>query len=154
MKLATLCYVQNPQQTLMMHRVKKYGDVHHGKWNGLGGKFQPGESPEECVAREVYEESGLRIHHPRLAGFISWPMFDGKDDWYGFVYRASEFSGELLTDSAEGELCWIDTDKLLSLELWEGDYVFLPWVLEGRFFSAKFTYEDSRLKDHKVSFYP
>ena len=153
MKLATLCYVQNAHQTLMMHRIKKGGDVHIGKWNGLGGKFQPGESPEECVKREVLEESGLSISNPQLAGFLSWPMFDGKDDWYAVVFKASNFTGELISDSPEGELSWIDTDKLLSLELWEGDYIFLPWVLEDRFFSAKFVYKDGKLLQHDVTFY-
>ena len=153
MKLATLCYVQTDHQTLMMHRIKKEGDVHIGKWNGLGGKFLPGESPEDCVKREVLEESGLTISNPKIAGLLTWPMFDRKDDWYAFVFKATDFTGELLSDCPEGELSWVDTNKILSLELWEGDYVFLPWVLEGRFFSAKFIYESGKLISHDVSFY-
>ena len=98
MKLATLCYVINKtdNSTLMIHRVKKENDYHEGKWNGLGGKFENGESPEECAIREVKEESGLDIKNPKLHGFISFPMFDGVEDWYVFVFTATEFDGEMI----------------------------------------------------------
>ena len=137
----------------MLYRGKRENDYHEGKWNGLGGKFEPGESPEDCVIREVKEESGLSIRSPKLAGFLSWPLFDGENDWYGFAFTASDFEGELLEDSSEGELRWIETGKLLDLNLWEGDYTFLPWVLEGKFFSAKFIYEQKKLISHTVHFY-
>ncbi|HRI48088.1 MAG TPA: NUDIX domain-containing protein, partial [Ignavibacteriaceae bacterium] len=82
MKLATLCYVKNlsDKSTLMLHRIKKENDMHEGKWNGLGGKFELGETPEECVIREVREESGLEIVEPKLHGFITFPAFAGFED--------------------------------------------------------------------------
>jgi GPH family glycoside/pentoside/hexuronide:cation symporter len=94
MILATLCYIQHAGQTLMIHRIKRADDIHLGKWNGLGGKFEPGESPEECVIREVREESGLELRQPRLCGLLMFPGFKG-NDWYVFVFTAREFSGEL-----------------------------------------------------------
>ncbi len=136
----------------MLHRVKKKNDVHEGKWNGLGGKFEPGESPEECAIREVREECGLIIKKPVMHGFITFPMFDGKKDWYVFVFTAREFEGELI-DSHEGKLEWIPDNKLLELNLWEGDRTFIPWLFEEKFFSAKFIYENGNLITHEVNFY-
>lgn len=152
MQLATLCYVIDNDKTLMLHRIKKKNDVHEGKWNGLGGKFEHGETPEDCVIREIKEESGLLIKNPKLHGFITFPMFDGKKDWYVFLFTAREFEGELI-DSVEGKLEWIPNDKLLNLNLWEGDRIFIPWLLDDKFFSAKFVYENGKFIDHKVSFY-
>ena len=152
MKLATLCYVHNNDKTLMIHRVKKENDYHEGKWNGLGGKFDQGETPEECVIREVKEETGLTIKSPHLHGFLTFPMFDGKDDWYVFVYTAEEFVGKLI-DSREGNLAWIPNEKLTELNLWDGDQVFLPWLFQDKFFSAKFNYENGKMKDYSVTFY-
>ena len=116
MKLATLCYVRNNGKTLMIHRVKKENDYHQGKWNGLGGKFDKGETPEECVIREVEEETGLKIKIPHLHGLLTFPMFDGIDDWYVFVYTANEFEGKLI-DSNEGNLEWIPDNELTNLNL-------------------------------------
>ncbi|MGE5353629.1 MAG: NUDIX hydrolase [Acidobacteriota bacterium] len=152
MKLATLCYLKRNGSTLMLHRIKKKNDMHEGKWNGLGGKLEMGETPEECVIREVLEESGLKINAPRLHGFITFPMFDGVEDWYVFVYSADNFEGELI-DSNEGVLKWIPDTELFNLNLWEGDKTFIQWMLEGKFFSAKFTYNDGRLKDYSVVFH-
>ncbi|NCQ18471.1 MAG: DNA mismatch repair protein MutT [Ignavibacteria bacterium CG22_combo_CG10-13_8_21_14_all_37_15] len=154
MKLATLCYVKNREKkkTLMLHRVKKENDVHEGKWNGLGGKFERSETPEECVIREIKEESGLTITEPKLKGFITFPMFDGLHDWYVFVFVADKFTGELI-DSAEGNLEWIADEKLLKLNLWDGDQIFLEWLNQDKFFSAKFFYEKKKLVRHDVSFY-
>ena len=103
MKLATLCYLRRNGRTLMLHRVKKQDDIHEGKWNGLGGKFEPGESPEECVVREVREEAGLKIKNPRLKGVLTFPGFAKGEDWYVFVFTAPEFTGRM-RDCAEGEL--------------------------------------------------
>src|SRR5687768_12830601 len=126
MILATLCYVKRDGYTLMVYRNRKTNDVHEGKWNGLGGKFEAGETPEECVGREVQEESGLVIQKPHLHGVIMFPNFRG-DDWYVFVFTASEFSGELI-DSPEGQLEWIKDEELLSLNRWESDHIFFPWI--------------------------
>jgi len=153
MKLATLCYIRKDGKTLMLFRNKKERDVHEGKWNGLGGKLEPGESPEECAIREVFEESGLRATRPLLRGILTFPKFTPKDDWYVFVYEFSHFNGELI-DSPEGELEWVDDDKIFDLNLWEGDHFFLKWVFERKFFSAKFIYQNGELEDQAVTFYP
>lgn len=152
MKLATLCYVIRDNKTLMIHRIKKENDFHEGKWNGLGGKFEQGESPEDCVIREVKEEAGLDIIEPKLKGFITFPLFDGKDDWYVFLFTVEKFSGNLI-DSAEGRLAWIDNDKLLDLNLWDGDRIFIPWLFQDKFFSAKFNYLNGKFIDYSVNFY-
>ncbi len=152
MKLATLCYVFDDSKVLMINRNKRENDIHLGKWNGLGGKFNPGETPEECVIREVYEESGLKIENPTLKGFITFPAFDDEDDWYVFVFIAKKFTGEL-KESHEGELEWIEWGKVFELPLWEGDKYFLEWLHEDKFFSAKFIYKNSKYISHSVVFY-
>ena len=149
---ATLCYVRNGDKTLMLHRVKKENDIHEGKWNGLGGKMEPGETPEECVIREVREESGLHIRDPALRGVLMFPEFDGNNDWLAFVFTAHTFTGELI-NSTEGILQWIDNADLLDLNLWEGDKIFLKWLERDAFFSGKFTYKNKRLIDHQVVFH-
>ena len=136
----------------MLHRIKKKNDFHEGKWNGLGGKFEQGETPEECVIREVKEESGLLLVNPKLHGFITFPMFDCKKDWYVFMFTSDKFSGELI-DSKEGKLEWIPDEKLLDLNLWDGDRIFLPWLEDDKFFSAKFDYENGKFVKHSVVFY-
>jgi 8-oxo-dGTP diphosphatase len=135
----------------MVHRNKKANDLHEGKWNGLGGKFEAGETPEECVIREVYEESGLAIRDPKLCGLLMFPGFKGHD-WYVFVFTATEFSGELI-DSPEGTLQWIPDGQVLSLNLWESDHIFLPWIQAGRFFSSKFAYEGDTMRSYEVVFH-
>jgi 8-oxo-dGTP diphosphatase len=154
MKLATLCYVIDGEKnlTLMLHRIKRENDFHDGKWNGLGGKFDPHETPEECVIREVLEESGLKISSPRLHGFITFPLFDGKEDWYVFLFTSDKFEGKLI-NSNEGQLEWIPNAKILDLNLWDGDQIFIPWLMEGKFFSAKFIYENKKLITYSVNFY-
>jgi len=154
MKLATLCYIKDKinNKILMIYRNKKENDMHKGKWNGLGGKLELGETPEECVIREVEEESGLTIESPILKGFITFPAFDGFEDWYVFVFVAENFYGDLI-NSNEGELEWINIDNLFDLNLWEGDEIFLKWLKDDKFFSAKFIYENGKLLDYKVMFY-
>ena len=149
---ATLCYVRFAGKTLMMHRNKKEGDVHRGKWNGLGGKLDGGESPEECVVRELREESGLAILEPRLRGVLTFPAFKPGEDWLVFLYTATKFEGEV-GSCAEGDLEWVPDERLAELPLWEGDRIFLPWLEQERFFSGKFTYVDGRLVSHSVSFH-
>ena len=152
MKLATLCYLKQDGHTLMMQRVKRENDIHYGKWNGLGGKFNAGETPEECVIREVREESGFTISSPRLRGLLTFPEFKDGEDWYVYLFTATTFSGSLQS-CAEGNLAWILDTDVLSLPLWEGDQYFLRWLEEGRFFSAKFNYLNKQLVDHSVVFY-
>ena len=149
--LATLCYVKRDGHTLMVYRNKKANDIHEGKWNGLGGKFEAGETPEECVVRELYEEAGLSIRNPNLCGLLMFPNFKG-DDWYVFVFKARDFSGELI-DSPEGRLEWIPDEKILELNLWESDHIFMPWIQESKFFSAKFEYEENKMRGYDVVFH-
>jgi 8-oxo-dGTP diphosphatase len=152
-KLATLCYVKRGGKTLMMHRIKRPKDLHYGKWNGLGGKLLPGETPEECVVREVREESGLRLRSPELKGFLTFPGFDGEDDWYVFVFVALKFTGRL-RECNEGRLSWILDKNLTALPLWEGDRFFMKWLSGEKFFSGKLIYKNFRFKSHQVAFYP
>lgn len=133
----------------MLHKAKGY---QQGKWNGLGGKFEKGESPEDCMKRETFEESGLMVEEAQLKGFLTWPDFDGQDDWYAFVFVVTKFSGEVKA-SDEGELEWIPDAEVMNLNLWPGDRVFLPWVYGNKFFSGKFIYERGEFKDYSVVFY-
>ncbi len=123
-----------------------------GKWNGLGGKLDAGESPEDCVVRELREESGLTVLAPRLRGMLTFPAFKPGEDWLVFVYTADRFEGEL-GPCAEGDLEWVPDAKIASLPLWEGDKIFLPWLDGDKFFSGKFVYRDGRLVSHDASFY-
>ncbi len=152
MIMATLCYVKKNNKTLMIHRVKKKNDMHQGKWNGLGGKLNDGETPEECVIREVWEESGLEIEKPKLKGILTFPEFSQGKSWYVFLYEAREFTGSLI-ESCEGNLEWIKDEEFVNLNLWQGDRYFLKWMDENKFFSAKFIYKDGELKQHHVFFH-
>lgn len=153
-QLATLVYVRDGNQTLMLHRNTRPNDIHYGKYNGLGGKFEPGESPEACMRREVFEESGLQVERALLKGLLSFPDFAGGDDWYAFVFVVEAYSGTLSTHPPEGELVWVATADLSDLPLWEGDRIFLPWLDRPGFFSGVFHYQHGRLQHYRVTFYP
>jgi len=152
LKLATLAYVRDGDRTLMLRRGGDPNHLHAGRWNGLGGKFEPGESPEACLAREVLEESGLVVEEAVLKGFLTFPDFDGQDDWYAFVYLVTRFSGTLRA-GPEGDLFWVPTDEVPDLPLWPGDRVFLPWLDQPGLFSATFRYQQGSFVDHEVAFY-
>ena len=127
----TICYIKNDKdQYLLLHRVKKESDLNEGKWIGVGGKIEPGETPDECVLREVYEETGLTLTKYRLHGVIKF-ISDEWEDEDMYLYSASEFIGEL-KECDEGDLEWVDKDKVLDLPTWEGDRYFLKPLLEGR----------------------
>lgn len=151
--LFTLCYIQKGSQTLMLLRNKKDNDYHGSKWNGVGGKFELDESPEDCMHREVLEETGLVVKKYNYSGLLTFPNFygDGKTT-FCFVYKITEFEGGLI-DCNEGLLNWIDNDKLLDLNLWGGDKVFLPWVIDNKVFSAKLNYNNKEFIDYSVVFY-
>ena len=139
---------------LSLHLVqsnKKANDIHEGKWNGLGGKFEVGETPEECVIREVLEESGLSIQNPKYCGLLLFTNFKG-NDWYVFVFTADQFTGELI-DSPEGELRWVPDEQLTSLPLWPSDHIFFPWLSGDRFFSARFLYDGEVYLSYEVAFH-
>jgi 8-oxo-dGTP diphosphatase len=147
---STLVYVQHGGQTLMLRKARGH---QKGKWNGLGGKAEPGETPEACARREVFEESGLTVDALRYRGMIVFPKFDGTHDWYVWIYLATA-KGTPVSGS-EGELAWVDNDAVLGLNLHEGDRVFWPWLEQhSRVFSARFVYEDGRFKGHEVTFHP
>ena len=154
MKLGTLCYVEKDNKYLMLHRTKKENDMHEGLWVGLGGKFEPGETPEECVIREVFEESGLQIINPKLRGILTFPKFSKqKEDWYVFLFVATEFTGGL-KQCNEGELSWVDKGQLDKLPMHAGDHYFFEWIEQYKgVFSAKHVYEDDVLKDYSVTVY-
>lgn len=103
------------------------------------------------MVREVLEESGLSIQHPKLCGLLMFPKFKG-NDWYVFVFTANEFSSELI-NSPEGRLEWIHDDQVLSLNLWASDHIFMPWIQQGKFFSAKFEYEGDKMCAYNVVFH-
>jgi 8-oxo-dGTP diphosphatase len=151
-QLATLCYVKHRGRTLLLHRIKKKRDVHEGKWNGLGGKCEAGESPDRCVVREIKEESGLSIRSPKLKGVILFPSFTPNTDWLVFLYVAKRFRGKLI-DSNEGQLAWIPDRKIPSLNMWKGDRIFLKWLNGRRFFSATFVYKNKKFIRHHVVFH-
>lgn len=149
--MGTLCYVEKDNRYLMLHRTKKENDMHKGLWVGLGGKFEAGESPEECVIREVYEESGLRVENPKLRGVLTFPAFDMHDDWYVFLFHATEFSGTV-KPCQEGELAWIDKNDLAQLPMHKGDYHFIKKLDEPcGVFTAKFLYENGAYKSHTIT---
>lgn len=149
MKIGTLCYIKQDNQILMLHRVKKKNDLHQGLWVGLGGKVEPGESPEECIIREVYEESGLSIQQPRMRGILTFPCDGIDDDWYVFLFTATEFTGEMIS-SPEGDLQWINTDAFEALPMHEGDRLFLHWLDQNDgFLSAKCEYSYGKLIGHR-----
>jgi 8-oxo-dGTP diphosphatase len=147
--LATLGYVLSPdgRRVLMIHRNARPGDPHAGKYNGLGGKVDPGEDVVTGMRREIHEEAGIECVELVLRGTISWPGF-GKhgEDWFGFVFRIDRFAGEPLTQNPEGTLGWVDVDQVLELPLWEGDRHFLPLVLgqDPRQFHGVMPYHDGR----------
>ena len=155
MLLGTLCYIRKDNSTLLMYRDKKSNDEMHGYWIGLGGKvnIETGETPEECIEREVLEESGLKVK-PTLRGIITFRNIEPEiQDWYAYVYTADKFNGTL-TDSHEGTLQWIKDTELKDIPIPEGDRLFIEWLIEGKgLFSAKFIYKDRKLQDHSVIFY-
>lgn len=153
MKIATLCYVKNRNKMLMIHRVKREGDMFKDFWNGIGGKIQDNESPEECVIREVKEESGLTIKHPQLKGIITFPNNrDTGETWYVFVYLVTKFTGRII-ENEEGKLEWIPVKNIQKLNIQNADKLFTKWLNKNKIFSAKFYYVGDELKDYKVVFY-
>ncbi len=129
--LATLAYVMSPdgKETLLIHRNTRLGDLHLGKYNGLGGKLQPDEDIIAGLRREIREEAGIECEEIVLRGTISWPGF-GKngEDWFGFIFRVDRFRGAPFAENPEGTLSWVPVERILELPLWEGDRYFLPLV--------------------------
>lgn len=145
--LTTLCYIEQEGKYLMMHRVKKENDVNEGKWIGVGGHFEPGESPEECLLREVREETGLTLTSWKFRGLVTFVSDDSPEE-YMCLYTADGYEGSLQENCREGILRWVPMEQIAELDLWEGDRVFLKLLAEDiPFFSLKLSYEQGRLKD-------
>lgn len=147
--LTTLCYIEKDDKYLMLHRIKKENDLNKDKWVGVGGKFEPGETPEECLLREVKEETGLTLTSYKFRGIVTFIS----DEWgveYMHLFTADGYEGELsehmMRDCNEGELVWVPKCEIENLRLWEGDKVFFR-LLEERdtFFSLKLRYEGDTL---------
>lgn len=142
--LTTLCYIEKENSYLMLHRVKKENDINKDKWIGIGGHFENAESPEECLLREVKEETGLTLNSYRFRGLVTFVTLQGVAE-YMCLFTSNDFSGELTTCD-EGELEWVKKERFTELNLWKGDYIFLR-LLEEReeFFSLKLVYDGDKL---------
>lgn len=149
MKLTTLCYIEQDERYLMLHRVKKENDLNHDKWIGVGGKLEDGETPEECLLREVQEETGYTLTQYRLRGIITFLS----DEWESetmYLYTATGFTGTQCTCD-EGDLVWVPKKEIESLKLWEGDKIFFRLLEEDKgVFSLKLRYEGDTLVEQKV----
>ena len=139
-RLSTLCYLEREGQYLMLHRTRKKNDINQDKWIGVGGHFEENESPEECLLREVKEETGYRLTSFCYRGIVTFVSGNGVTE-YMSLFTADGFTGqEIVCD--EGELMWVDKEKVLELNLWEGDKIFRKLLEEKReFFSLKLVYD-------------
>lgn len=147
MKETTLCYIENNASYLMLHRTKKKNDANHGKWIGIGGKIEKGESATECVLREIKEETGLLVKNLLYRGRVNF-ISDIYEDEVMHLFTADS-SEAFLSSCDEGELKWVKKQDVLSLNLWEGDRVFLKYLIDGEkeFFSLSLIYKGERLAD-------
>ena len=143
-KQTTLCYIERDNKYLMLHRVKKENDVNKDKWVGIGGHFEEDESPEECLLREVREETGLQLISYRFRGIVTF-ISDRWDTEYMHLFTADKFDGSI-AECDEGEVCWVEKSKVYDLPIWEGDKIFFRLLDEREdFFSLKLRYEGEKL---------
>ena len=146
MKQTTLCDLERGDEYLMLHRTKKENDENHDKWIGVGGKFEAGESPEDCMRREIFEETGLTVTDYRYRGIVTF-VSDLYGTEYMHLFSVTDWIGEA-RECDEGELAWIKKRKLFDLTLWEGDRIFLKLLQEDEpFFSLKLTYRGDELTE-------
>ena len=146
-KNTTLCYIERDGAYLMLHRTKKTNDENHDKWIGIGGKFEPFESPYDCVIREAKEETGLTLTSLRYRGIVTFVSDQFPVAEYMHLFTANEFTGDIL-DCDEGELEWIRISDLLQLPMWEGDKIFLDLLWQDApFFLLKLRYEGEKLAE-------
>ena len=152
MKMTTLCYIENNDCYLMLHRTKKKKDVNKDKWIGVGGHAEGNETPQECLLREVKEETGLLLTSYKFRGLITF-ISDEYEAEMMCLFTADGYTGELITCD-EGELEWVKKSDVPQLPTWEGDAQFLKLLLEDekRFFAMKLRYEDERLVEKSVEF--
>lgn len=152
MKMTTLCYIENNDCYLMLHRTKKKKDVNKDKWIGVGGHAEGNETPQECLLREVKEETGLLLTSYKFRGLITF-ISDEYEAEMMCLFTADGYTGELITCD-EGELEWVKKSDVPQLPTWEGDAQFLKLLLEDekRFFAMKLRYEGQRLVEKSVEF--
>ena len=145
-KMTTLCYLERDGQYLMLHRTKKEQDENHDKWIGVGGKFEEGESPEDCMRREILEETGLTATRYAYRGIVTFVSNEYGTE-YMHLFTVTDWTGSE-KECDEGELAWIDKRRLFDLTLWEGDRIFLKLLQEDEpFFSLKLTYRGDELTE-------
>lgn len=150
MELTTLCYIEKDKSYLMLHRVSKKHDVNKDKWIGVGGHFEQGESPEDCLLREVEEETGLTLKSYRFRGILTFNFNDNESE-YICLYTADEFEGEL-RDCDEGTLEWVPKSEIHNLNLWEGDKIFFDLLNQDvPFFSLKLQYQGDVLIGYELN---
>ena len=144
MKITTLCYITCGERTLMLHRNKKENDENAGKWVGIGGKFEEGESPEDCLVREVFEETGIKLESYKFRWIVTFVSDKGVTE-YMCLFTAT-VPEETRVDCTEGDLRWVENDRLDTLPMWEGDRVFFDLIKNDHpFFSLKLSYEGDTL---------
>ena len=144
MKETTLCYIQNNNKYLMLHRIKKEEDVNKDKWVGIGGRLEDGESSEQCILREALEETGLTLTSYQYRGIVYFKS-DVYEDEKMHLYTADGYEGELI-ECDEGVLEWIDRDKMYDLPMWEGDKIFLGLIrTDAKFFNLVLEYKGDKL---------
>ncbi len=150
MKNTTLCYIEKDGAYLMMHRVKKVNDENRDKWVGIGGKFESGETPFDCVRREILEETALTPNELNYRGIITF-VSNQYGTEYMHLFTCKNFSGKIKDDCDEGELVWVNKDNIKDLPIWEGDKIFFELLdTENRFFSLKLEYNGDKLIGSKL----
>ena len=149
MKNTTLCYIEKDNKYLMLYRNKKKNDINEGKYIGIGGHFEEGESPYDCVKREVKEEAGIDLISPQYRGIITFASSTCESEQM-HLFTCTEFEGEI-SECNEGELKWISKSDLKSIPMWSGDIIFLEKLdTSPDFFSMKLVYEDEKLIEVEI----
>ena len=147
----TLVYVRRDGKTLLLERNKRKVDMHGGRFVGLGGKFISGETPHQCMVREVFEESGLNVIKAKLQGLIHFPLFDGERNIRSYLYEVTDFDGELI-ENDEGSLHWVPDESVFDQFMWEGDRLFLDWFYQDKgYFESTFIYENKAFISYDVT---
>ena len=152
MKMTSLCYLEKDGKYLMLHRTVKENDENRDKWIGIGGKLESGESPHDCARREILEETGFCADTLNYRGLVTFVSNEYGTE-YMHLFTCNDFSGKMISECDEGELAWVDIDKIHTLPIWEGDKIFFELLKnESRFFSLKLVYDKDSLVSHTVYF--